>query len=97
MNGQIDLKLVPELKKLAEDAAKATNMTSEEALKYIIEAVKRDYEWRMKAREVFQKAVPMDFIEIYQRFADSINAGINELSNQQKMNAILNHVLNEEH
>ena len=97
MNGQLDFELGSELKKLAEDAAEATGISSEEAFEYIIESIKRDAVWRRKASEVFKKTASMDFIEIYQRFADSINAGINELSNEQKMNALLNHVLHEEH
>ena len=95
MNG-LDLEIAPELKKLAEDAAKITGMSSEEAFEYILESIKRDYEWRLKAAEIFRKTASMDFIEIYRRFADSINAGIDELTNQQKMNALLNHILHEE-
>ena len=96
MKEQLGFELTVELKKIAEDAAKTTKISSEEAFEYIIESIKRDAIWRRKASEVFKKTASMNFIEIYQRFADSINAGIDELTNQQKMNALLNHVLHEE-
>lgn len=97
MKEQLDFELGSELKKLAEDAAKIAGVSSEEAFEYIIESIKRDYEWRLKAREIFERTIAMDFMEIYKQFAASIDVGLDELTNQQKMNALLNHVLHEEH
>lgn len=97
MNELIDAGLGRGLKKLAEDVATITDISSEEAFEYIIEVVKRDAEWRMKAREIFERTIATDFIEIQQNYADAVGIGFDDLTNQQKANALINHVLNEEH
>lgn len=94
MNGQIDLELGAELKQLAINVAKETNLTSEEAFDYILEAIRCDAEWRKRALEISVRTASMDFDEIYQNYADTI--GIEELSKNQKMSALIIHILHEE-
>ena len=96
MSELFDFELGSDLKKLAEDAAEMTGISSEEAFEYIIESIKRDAEWRMKAREVFERTLAMDFIEIQQNYADAVGIEFDVLTDQQKASALINHVLHEE-